>query len=278
MEGVLIVNKVGYTSRDVVNVLNHVYHTKRIGHTGTLDPIARGVLVVCIGKYTKLVSHITSYEKEYVATIQLGVSTDTLDTTGPILKTEEPRELTEEEIRKVLNSFLGKSMQEVPKYAAVKVNGKKLYEYAREHIEVELPKREIEIKEITLLNYEENTITFSCTVSKGTYIRSLIRDICEKLGVLGTMSSLVRTKQGNFRIEESSTLEDLKKEIMRPLQLEDLFSYPIYSLTDIEYKRVKNGNSLELKETSPYVLLAYQENVMALYEKKDTFYKPILVL
>ena len=121
MEGVLIVNKeVGYTSRDVVNVLNHVYHTKRIGHTGTLDPIARGVLVVCIGKYTKLVSHITSYEKEYVATIQLGVSTDTLDTTGTILKTEEPRVLTEEEIRKVLNSFLGKSMQEVPKYAAVK--------------------------------------------------------------------------------------------------------------------------------------------------------------
>ena len=153
-----------------------------------------------------------------------------------------------------------------------------MYEYAREHIEVELPKREIEIKEITMLNYEENTITFSCTVSKGTYIRSLIKDICEKLGVLGTMSSLVRTKQGNFRIEDSYTLENLKKEIIHPLQLEDLFSYPIYSLTDTEYQRVKNGNSLELKEASPYVLLAYQGNVIALYEKKDTFYKPILIL
>ncbi len=279
MNGIVVVNKEkGYTSRDVVNVLNQVYHTKKIGHTGTLDPIATGVLVVCIGKYTKLVSHLTSYEKEYVATIQLGVCTDTLDTMGTILKQENPRVLTEEEIRKVLNSFLGKSMQEVPKYAAVKIKGKKLYEYAREHIEVELPKREIEIKKITLLNYEENTITFSCTVSKGTYIRSLIKDICEKLGVLGTMSSLVRTKQGNFRIEESYTLEDIKKETIHPLQLEDIFSYPIYSLTDSEYKKVKNGNSLELKETSPYVLLAYQKNVMALYEKKDTFYKPILVL
>ncbi len=279
MNGILVVNKEsGYTSRDVVNVLNHVFQTKKIGHTGTLDPIASGVLVVCIGKYTKLVEKITNHEKEYVANIALGIKTDTLDTAGTILEKEEPQRLTEEEIMNVLNSFLGKSKQEVPSYSAIKINGKKLYEYARENKSIELPKREIEVKEIKLLEYKDNHITFSCVVSKGTYIRSLIRDICEKLQVLGTMSDLIRIKQGNFTIQNSYTLDEIKKENYQLLTLENLFSCPRYSLTTEEYQKVKNGNTLNLPETSEEILLEYHHEIVALYEKKGEFYKPCLVL
>ncbi len=279
MNGVLVVNKsAGYTSRDVINILNKLFHTKKIGHTGTLDPIASGVLVVCIGKYTKLVEKITNHEKEYIATIELGIKTDTLDCTGTILEKEEPMPLNEEDIRKTLNSFLGKTMQEVPKFSAIKIKGKKLYEYARENIYVELPKREIEIKKIKLLEYKENHITFSCVVSKGTYIRSLIRDICIKLNVLGTMSNLIRIRQGNFTLEEGYTLQEIQNGNFKILQLEDIFTYPRYSLKEKEYLKVKNGNTLELLETSKEILLEYENKIVALYEKKDAIYKPVFVL
>ena len=279
MNGVVIVHKEsGYTSRDVVNILNKIFKTKKIGHTGTLDPMASGVLVVCIGKYTKLVNRLTSYEKEYIATIKLGVKTDTLDSTGTILEKEDPKKYTEAEIKEVLNTFLGKSLQEIPLYAAVKVHGKRLYEYARENIEITPPKREIEVKNINLLNYQKDEITFSCLVSKGTYIRSLIRDICKELHSLGTMSKLERIKQGNFTIEESFTLEQIKQGKYKLLNLEDLFSCPRYSLSDIEYQKVKNGNILEISNTSPELLFLYNKKVVAVYEKKDAIYKPYLVL
>ncbi len=208
MNGILVVNKEsGYTSRDVVNILNKELGTKKIGHTGTLDPIATGVLVVCVGQYTKLVDKITAYDKEYIATIQLGVETDTLDRTGKILKENSEISVDNQVLINTLNSFLGKSLQEVPIYSAVKVNGKKLYDYARNQEEIELPKREIEIKEIELLESEKGFITFRTVVSKGTYIRSLIRDICKKLDILGTMYALERTRQGQFSVNESFPLE-----------------------------------------------------------------------
>ena len=151
MNGILVVNKEkDYTSRDVVNILTKELNTKKIGHTGTLDPLAIGVLVICIGKYTKLVSEITSYDKEYIAQIKLGIKTDTGDITGNVLE-EKEFNVTEDEIIKVLNSFLGKSIQTVPKYSAIKINGKKLYEYARNNEEVERPLREIEIFNIKAL-------------------------------------------------------------------------------------------------------------------------------
>ncbi|MDE6284745.1 MAG: tRNA pseudouridine(55) synthase TruB, partial [Bacilli bacterium] len=141
MEGIVLVNKPCHiTSRDVVNQLNKLFHTKRIGHTGTLDPLATGVLVCCIGKYTKLVNQITSYDKEYIAEIKLGIKTDTGDITGKVIETKEYF-ITKEQLQIVLTSFLGKSIQTIPKYSAVKINGKKLYEYARKNIAVELPKR-----------------------------------------------------------------------------------------------------------------------------------------
>ena len=149
MNGIIVVNKESdYTSRDVINILNKTFNTKKIGHTGTLDPLATGVLVVCVGKYTKLVDKLTSYDKEYIATIKLGIKTDTLDITGNVLEENYNINLNEQEVINILNSFLGSSIQEVPKYAAVKVNGKKLYEYARNNEEINLPKREIQISDI----------------------------------------------------------------------------------------------------------------------------------
>ena len=203
MNGILLVNKpIDFTSRDVVNKLTKILKTKKVGHTGTLDPIATGVLVVCVGNTTKLCELLTAEHKEYIATIKLGIKTDTLDTTGTIIE-EKDYNVTEEQIIKVLNSFLGDSIQTTPIYSAVKVNGKKLYEYAREGIEVELPKRNINISNIELLSYKDDEIKFKTTVSKGTYIRALIDDICNKLNTVGTMSSLIRTKQGKFTLEET---------------------------------------------------------------------------
>lgn len=274
MHGVLVINKEsGYTSRDVINVLNKKFNTKKMGHTGTLDPIATGVMVVCIGKYTKLVDMITSYDKEYVATIRLGIRTDTLDSTGEILEQNNVLDVDNSILIDTLNSFLGTSMQEVPKYAAVKINGKKLYEYARDGEEVELPKREINISEIELLENKHGEIRFRVVVSKGTYIRSLIRDICGKLGVLGTMSSLTRTRQGHFTINDASTLQDVDNYNYKLLTLEDLFSYSYYDLNDEEYKKISNGVPLHLDNGEPYYFLRYQNQVVGICELKNDVYK-----
>ena len=211
MNGLLVVNKEKFmTSRDVVNKLTSLFGIKKIGHTGTLDPLASGVLVICIGKYTKLVDLITSEYKEYIATIKLGIATDTLDITGNVIETSHIKEFEEEEIIKVLNKYLGKQMQTVPKYSAIHVNGKRLYDYARNNEDVILPKREVEIKEIELLNYCNDEIKFRCVVSKGTYIRSLIKDICDNLEICGTMQDLIRTKQGTFSLNNAFTLDDIK--------------------------------------------------------------------
>ena len=174
MNGILLVNKpIDYTSRDVVNKLTKILKTKKIGHTGTLDPIATGVLVVCVGNTTKLCEILTSEYKEYIATIKLGIKTDTLDTTGTIIE-EKDYNVTEEQIKEVLNSFLGDSIQTTPIYSAVKVNGKKLYEYARIGIELELPKKEIEVYDIELIELifkincreiRKNCCGFSCFCS-----------------------------------------------------------------------------------------------------------------
>ena len=152
MSGIIVINKPSnYTSRDIVNIVSRELHTKKVGHTGTLDPMATGVLVVCAGEATKLVELITDTYKEYEAEITLGILTDTLDSEGNILK-EEDVSFTKEEITKAISSMKGKYIQEVPIYSAIKVNGKKLYEYAREGIEVTLPKREVDIKEIELIS------------------------------------------------------------------------------------------------------------------------------
>ena len=268
MNGVIILNKpANITSRDVINQLTKILNTKKIGHTGTLDPIATGVLVICIGKYTKLCEVLTSTYKEYIATIKLGLKTDTLDITGNILNKEEIPNLSEIQIINVLESFLGKSIQTTPIYSAVKINGKKLYEYASEGKEIELPKSEIDIQKIELLSYKNNEITFKTTVSKGTYIRALIDDICTKLNVIGTMSSLIRTKQGNFSLENAYTIEEIAKKNYHLLTLEEVLNdYEKINIDDNLFEKVKNGAIITRTFKEEKACLVYKNKIIAIYQ------------
>ena len=270
MNCILVINKEkNITSRDVVNIISKKFNTKKVGHSGTLDPIATGVLVIAINKYTKLINILTSSYKEYIATLKLGIQTDTLDITGNIINKKDFN-VDEDTIKKVLNSFLGKSLQEVPKYSAVKIKGKKLYEYARNNIEVELPKREIDITNIELLDYKDNKITFKTTVSKGTYIRSLINDICTKLNTIGTMSKLIRTKQGEFTLEESSTLEDIKNNKYKLLTNEEvLTNLEIIDIDDNLYHLVSNGAIIDKIFKNEIACLRYQDKIIAIYKTYD---------
>ncbi len=265
--GILIVNKEkDMTSRDVINILTKIFNTKKIGHTGTLDPLATGVLVVCIGSATKLCELLTSKYKEYIATIKLGIKTDTLDITGQIVDKKEFN-LTAQQIKEVLNSFLGQSIQEVPLYSAVKINGKKLYEYARSNQKVSLPHRSIDIKEISLISFIDDEITFKTTVSKGTYIRSLINDICTKLNTVGVMSSLVRTKQGSFTLDNAYQLNDLKNGKYHLLSIEDVLKdLETISIDDELYSKVKNGAIISKFFKSDLVCLKYHDKIVAIYQ------------
>lgn len=273
IKGILIVNKPkDYTSRDVVNVISKIFQTKKVGHSGTLDPLASGVLVICLGRYTKLVDLLTSLNKEYIANIKLGISTDTLDTTGEILLKEDFN-TTQEEIEMVFNKFIGNYKMEVPIYSAIKVKGKKLYQYARNKEEVVLPVKNVQIYDLKLLEYNNDTIRFKTKVEKGTYIRSLIRDICKELKTVGVMSELTRTKQGNFKIEDAYTLEEIKNGNYKLLSIKEAINISTYELSEDEYFKVKNGNKISLDLEDKCVLLMHKDEEIAVYKKDNDVYK-----
>lgn len=226
MDGIIIINKPkGYTSHDIVNKIRKIYNTKKVGHTGTLDPNATGVLPILIGQATKLSNYLTEHNKQYIATLKLGEKSDTGDSEGNIIETKFTRTLTNKEVEEVLNTFLGKQLQIPPIYSAIKINGKKLYEYARDGKVIEIPKREIEIYDIKLNNIKELEIEFLVNCSKGTYIRSLCEDIASKLGTVGYMKELTRTKVDRFSIDEAYTLEEIEKnkENIRVISIEEVF-------------------------------------------------------
>lgn len=271
MDGIIIVDKEkNVTSRDVVNKYSKILNTKKIGHTGTLDPLATGVLVLCVGKGTKLVDLITSYEKEYVAKVCLGLLTNTYDITGKVLK-EKKSIISKEKIEQALKSFRPGYEQEVPIYSAVKINGKKLYEYARNNEKVELPKRYVKINSINLISnieYKDNKTYFSIitSVSKGTYIRSLINDIGKRLNTYGTMMELRRTKQGQFKIEQSSNN-------IIPLE-EVLKNYTQVELDEDLYKKISNGVKIKDEYNEQFVAFTYNKKIIALYKKEEEYLKP----
>ena len=280
MDGVIIVNKPdGYTSRDVVNVISKTLKTKKVGHTGTLDPMATGVLVVCVGRATKLVELLTSKEKEYIAEITLGLKTDTLDITGNILEEKEVN-IDEETIDRTLQKLIGSYEQEVPIYSAVKINGKKLYEYARNNEEIELPKRMVEIKKLERISetkYIEGKIVFKIKtlVSKGTYIRSLVNDIALSLNTIGVMSKLERTKQGQFTIDDSYSIEQIQNGEYKLLSIEEALKdiKTIVLEDDIAFK-VKNGVSIPNTYNEKLVLFKDKENkLISLYKDEEGLLK-----
>jgi len=275
MNGILVVNKEkDYTSRDVVNIVGKHFNTKKIGHIGTLDPMATGVLVLCMGTSLKLVEMLMEHDKEYVAKIKLGIETDTLDITGNILEEMSVPNITKNDIEKVLASFVGKIKQQVPIFSAVKVNGKKLYEYARAGEKVELPVKEIEIYDLKLISdIENNSFYIKCHVSSGTYIRSLIRDIGHKLGTVATMEELERTSLGNFKIEESYLVDDIKKNNYKILKIEDILDLPKIKIDKNLEKRIRNGQVLKKFFSEEKVMLVNEDNqLIAIYQQKDEFY------
>ena len=284
MDGIILVDKPkGYTSRDVVNIVGKCLNTKKAGHTGTLDPLATGVLAIAVNKGLKIASLLTSDTKEYIATVKMGILTDTLDVEGEVLDKNIDIDISKGVLLEVLNSFLGTYLQEVPKYSAVKVNGKRLYDYARGNEEVILPKREVNILEMELLEFNKDSFKFRTVVSKGTYIRSLIRDIGNKLNIYCTMSDLRRTKQGIFSVDDCYSIDDIKNE-----------SFDIVTLNEalVNYKRIVARGNLANKISNGVVLdnvygvdivvfLDEGNRVLAIYKKYDkdiTKIKPLHVL
>lgn len=282
MDGILIVNKPkNYTSHDIVNIVRKVYGTKRVGHIGTLDPNATGVLVLCLNKATKLVKYFEQHNKTYVATIRLGVLTDSDDVTGRVLETADTSHITSELIQNELNNFLGKQTQLPPKYSAVKVKGKKLYELARRDLKIpDLEPREIEVLSISnfklLQTGKEVLFQIEMTVTKGTYIRSIARDLGERLGVYGTLEELVRTKIEDFDLSQSFSIEDLhakKPAIMEPFQFMNL---PKITLNKVYERYIENGRLLDPKifpKKTDTIIYSETNEVLAIYyydEQKDS--------
>lgn len=262
MDGIIVVNKEkGCTSHDLVSKVKKIVKEK-VGHTGTLDPLATGVLPLLIGKGTLCSKYLINHNKEYIAVLKLGVSTDTIDSEGKVLEEKEVDSsiLEKTNAEKILSGFVGKQIQEPPIYSAIKVNGKKLYEYARKGESVEIPKREIEIYDMELrgINKIENEIEFKVKCSKGTYIRSLCFDLAKKLGTIGYMKDLKRLKVGEFSIENSITIneqttkEDIEKNI---ITIEELF---------------KNKEKIELDTKK---LILFLNGVKLNYNNKNEVYR-----
>ena len=269
MNGFILVNKKkDMTSRDVVNSLTKILNTKKIGHTGTLDPFAEGILLVAVNKGLKVVKLLNYKDKEYIAKVRLGIKTDTLDITGNILE-EKKEELNKEKLEEVLKSFIGDYSYEAPIYSAIKVNGKKLYEYARNNQKVELPIKNSYIYDIKLIDFKDNSFTFSVKVSNGTYIRALVRDISKKLNKLMTLEELTRIKVDNLLIENSYTLEDIKNNNFKLLKINDLLNYKEVELNrDLEDK-VLNGNKIKLDEKEDNILFIKEKEEIAVYTREE---------
>ena len=277
MNGVIVVNKPeGITSRDVVNKLVKEFSTKSIGHIGTLDPMATGVLVCLVGKYTKLGSIMVDHDKEYIATFKLNILTDTLDSEGKILKTDN-KKISLEEMLTAIEHFNGLTYtQEVPIYSAVKVNGKKLYDYARNNEDVILPKKEVSIYKLELISFDDE-VKIKCKVSKGTYIRALIRDICAYLGTYGIMTNLVRTKLGNYDKSEAYSLEDICNGKYKLYSLEDIFNLDVRYINNDNHKQIYNGNIVKDKNSN-YILYKDGDKAVAFYTRiNEEELKPLIM-
>ncbi len=265
MDGIILINKpAGMTSHDVVNKLRKILHTKKVGHCGTLDPDATGVLVVCINKATKVLQFLTSESKEYVATLNLGVSTDTYDASGKVLETKEYQKIDDDKIIACLKSFIGKQEQKPPLYSAIKIKGKKLYEYARSGENVEVPTRVVTIDYIDVLEIKENLIKFKVGCSKGTYIRPLCFDIAAKLGYPGHMQDLIRTKSGKFALNDCFTLEEIEAGKFNCLSIETALSD--FKQLEVEDENiVYHGKKIKSDLNEQVVIVNRNKKVLAVY-------------
>lgn len=250
MNGLIIVNKErGKTSFSKISEIRKKYGIKKVGHIGTLDPEAEGVLPILIGNATKLSDMLMQHDKTYIAKIVLGKRTDTGDIEGNIIEEKEVPNLEEKDIKKVLNSFLGKIKQIPPMYSAIKINGEKLYNLARKGQKVDIPEREIEITKIELLKFENNIIEYSVDCSKGTYIRVVSEDIAKELGTVGYTSYLKRTRVGQFNIIDENKF----------IKFEDILDLKKIEVNELEFNKIKNGVIIN-KKTEDGLVKIYLKN------------------
>ncbi len=270
MDGLMIINKQeGYTSQDVCNVVKKALNIKKVGHCGTLDPFAEGLLIVGYNQGTKILQYLEKSIKTYVATLYLGKKTSTADKCGETIETKDVKKYKKSQIEAILNTFLGKQKQLPPMYSAIKIDGKKLYEYARKNIEVERKYRDIEIYKIKLVNYYDNIIEFEVTCSKGTYIRTLAEDIAAKLDTVGHLIKLVRTKIGNLDLSQSNTIDEIKNQKYNTYDICSMIPFKSYQVYDKMLEDIKNGKRVIFNSNEEFVLFTNENNLpLAIYKKE----------
>lgn len=269
---VLLDKDAGMSCRKIDNSFQRQFKTK-VGHLGTLDNFATGLLLVAFGDATKLLPLISDEYKTYIAELKLGVATDTLDIDGKIVDEQALHAISKETILETLHSFLGKSQQIPPSYSAKWVNGKRAYDLIREGIDFDLKPIDIEIKQIQLLKYEFPIITFSVTISKGGYIRSLGADIAKKLNTIGHLISLRRIRVGDYDISQCKKQNEITEHNITPMNL-FLKQYPTIELSDVQFKKAINGACLKLQRiSSEYCFVTYKSQLIALYYKSGNIYK-----
>ncbi len=270
MDGVLLVNKEpGWTSRDVCNKIQSILHTKSIGHTGTLDPFAEGLLLVTVNKATKITPYCDDYHKTYVATLLLGKETDTGDLNGKVIQEKDVPELNEQLIKETLNKFLGKISQIPPMTSAIHVNGRKLYEMAHEGEYIERAPREVEIYQINLISYRDNEIIFEAEVSKGTYLRVLGEDIAKALNTVGYLDKLVRTKIDKFDVKDALKIDEINEDT--PLMgVSSVLTHLEKGIVEFDYvQNVKDGKRMYFVSCHDKQILVTDPNdvAIAIYER-----------
>lgn len=271
MNGIFLINKeANWTSFDICAKVKRLFNTKKVGHSGTLDPFAEGLMIVCLGQATKIIPFLEYYNKTYLATIKLGEETDTLDNTGNIIDKKDVLNYSLEEIKNVLNSFLGKSQQIPPMYSALKHDGVPLYSLAREGIEIERKPRDIEIFSIELIEYNKPFLTFKCKVSKGTYIRTLAKDIAIKLSTVGHLVKLIRTNIDKFDLNMAKKVNELT--INDSISIVEMLTLPTLIVDKEIEKKIRNGNKLSLHGKNMLLLINEKKEALAIYEKKEDGY------
>lgn len=270
MDGILLINKpIGITSRDVVNQLTKKFNTKKIGHTGTLDPFASGVMIVTINKGTKISSYLENLDKEYIAEVLLGISTDTLDLDGEIVEQKEvPLPIDKELLLETISKYIGDIKQVPPMYSALKVNGEPLYKKARRGEVVERKERDVTISSIDLLSITNQRFMIKVNCSKGTYIRTLGVDISNDFGYGGHLTMLTRTRVGKYKLEECKSVEDITEEDIITISkaLDHMATKVVYGFLE---SKVRNGVSLYLGEEELLFVKNNNDEPLAIYQKKE---------
>ncbi len=272
MNGLILVKKEkGWTSHDVVNRMRRLMNTKKVGHSGTLDPNVEGVLCIFINNATKCIPYVDDKTKEYHGTLKLGIATDSEDSDGEIIETRKvDLPLDEEKIKAIFADMVGESEQIPPMISSVKINGKKLYEYAREGKEVERKPRPITIYSLELVGIHEDEIEFVVNCSGGTYVRTLCVDIAKKYGTIGHMKNLVRTRVGVHRIENCNTLAEIEAGNYHVYSImEALKGVPTFELDDEHIKKVKDGKRVKLHVDVDEILLTYKGEAIAIYDRAE---------